>query len=443
MHTYASPHQNPLSPLILCGMILTGLILTACQAGENQSGQSRAGQNQSGEHQASDPAGHPMKEIPDNIADLENLNWFPPDAEPIYDIAFEKTAEFSQVSGDPIGRHIAGVVVDDEERVFIADSERMAVHLFTPQGEWIRSIGRRGDGPGEFRSINSIGVSDDQLFVLHSRHLLSIYDLETLEHLGDQNLDLDQHERQPYWLPWTRDRNLYYQPGQFFVRDDGNLLILFSDDGIGFDNLDVRTYEMSLYDPSQGQYLEHDLLTFDWSGQALIHGEINSILESGSSQLIMMNVPYKRSHRFDYNNGELVLGWTEHLALTIYDSEGTYQRAIFHPVSKIPFRLEDVRGYDGEQAQQALKSDSDQPGTWPAFEDLQVADDGSIWISLFHEQPDLRNWMVLASDGTLLARFTWPAERELMLIKGGRAYLREWEESTGVKQVTSYRYTLQ
>jgi|GEM_PF-1369145 len=442
MHMYASRHQNALSPLILFGIVLTGLILTACQTGENQTGENQTGQNQTGQHQAtSDPAGQPSKEIPDNIADLENLNRFPSDAEPIYEISFEKTAKFSQASGDQIGRRITGVAVD-EERVFIADSERAAVHLFTPLGEWLRSIGSRGDGSSEFGSINGIGVSDDQLFVLHSRHLLSIYNLETLEHLDDQNLDLDQHERQPYWLPWTRDRNLYYQPGQFFVRDDGNLLILFSDDGIGFDNLDVRTYEMSLYDPSEGQYLEHDLLTFDWSGQALIHGEINSILETGSSQMIMMNVPYKRSHRFDFNDGELVLGWTEDLALTIYNDEGAYQRAIYHPVPKIPFSLEDVRGYESEHAQQALRSDSEIPDTWPAFEDLQVADDSRIWISLFHEQPDLRNWMLLESSGELVARFTWPAERDLLQVSDGQVYVLERDEATGRRQVISYRFTL-
>src|SRR5690625_7757480 len=81
MHMYASRHQNALSPLILYSIILTGLILTACQTGENQTGQ-----NQTGQHQAtSDPAGQPSKEIPDNIADLENLNRFPSDAEPIYE----------------------------------------------------------------------------------------------------------------------------------------------------------------------------------------------------------------------------------------------------------------------------------------------------------------------------------------------------------------------
>src|SRR5690625_2765876 len=437
MHMYASRHQNALSPLILYSIILTGLILTACQTGENQTGQ-----NQTGQHQAtSDPAGQPSKEIPDNIADLENLNRFPSDAEPIYEISFEKTAKFSQASGDQIGRRITGVAVD-EERVFIADSERAAVHLFTPLGEWLRSIGSRGDGSSEFGSINGIGVSDDQLFVLHSRHLLSIYNLETLEHLDDQNLDLDQHERQPYWLPWTRDRNLYYQPGQFFVRDDGNLLILFSDDGIGFDNLDVRTYEMSLYDPSEGQYLEHDLLTFDWSGQALIHGEINSILETGSSQMIMMNVPYKRSHRFDFNDGELVLGWTEDLALTIYNDQGAYQRAIYHPVPKIPFRLEDVRGYDGEQAQRALSSDREIPDTCPAFEDLQVADDGWIGISLFHDESDLRNWILLVRRADRAARSTWPAARYLLQVSDGQVFVLERDEALGRRKVVSYQFTL-
>ena len=379
-------------------------------------------------------------DIPEQVAGLENLTQYPANSEPASEIHFEQQAIYGDSADNILGQRIAGVTVDREGRVFIADGDRMTIHIYSADGDWIESIGRRGDGPGEFQSIIDIDVdlSEERLYVLHNRHRLSIYDLGTLGHLRDLNLSLEEQDRHPYWLAWTRDWNLLYEPSHLFVRDDGNLLILFSDSGIGFeDNLDVRTYEMSLYDPSEGRYREHDLLTFDWSGQVLIHDGADG------SRMIMMNVPYKRSHQFDYGAGMWVLGWTEDLALTIYDGEGEYQRAIYYPLSKVPFRLADVQGYDSEQAQQALRQDPELPDSWPAFQDVRVADDGSIWISLFHEQPDLRSWMMLASDGTLIARFTWPSNRELMLVRDGHVYLREWEESTGIQQVTSYQYSLQ
>lgn len=53
----------------------------------------------------------------------------------------------------------------------LAIGDRTAIHVVTPAGRYLWTLGRQGDGPGEFASIAGIGASGDTLLVLDARHL--------------------------------------------------------------------------------------------------------------------------------------------------------------------------------------------------------------------------------------------------------------------------------
>ncbi|WP_291161262.1 6-bladed beta-propeller [Gemmatimonas sp. UBA7669] len=50
----------------------------------------------------------------------------------------------------PIAR-ISGIAVDSGGRIIIADASERTVRIYSSQGELLKSLGRTGDGPGEFR----------------------------------------------------------------------------------------------------------------------------------------------------------------------------------------------------------------------------------------------------------------------------------------------------
>lgn len=50
------------------------------------------------------------------------------------------------------------MAVDDEGRIYILDSGNQRIQVFGPDGKFLRTIGRRGQGPGEFESLNSIDI---------------------------------------------------------------------------------------------------------------------------------------------------------------------------------------------------------------------------------------------------------------------------------------------
>ncbi|MDH3198029.1 MAG: 6-bladed beta-propeller [Candidatus Krumholzibacteria bacterium] len=56
---------------------------------------------------------------------------------------------------------IADIDIDADGLVYLLDSQIAEVKIYTKDGEFVRSIGRQGEGPGEFRFPNALFFTDD------------------------------------------------------------------------------------------------------------------------------------------------------------------------------------------------------------------------------------------------------------------------------------------
>lgn len=65
---------------------------------------------------------------------------------------------------------IAGLAVDAEDRIYVLDREANELRIFTRTGEHVRTVGRAGEGPGEYRNANGlVWLSPDTLVVVDQR----------------------------------------------------------------------------------------------------------------------------------------------------------------------------------------------------------------------------------------------------------------------------------
>ena len=62
-----------------------------------------------------------------------------------------------------------GLAVDVKGRIYVLDSGNGRVQVFDSEGGFLRTIGRRGEGPGEFQSPSSIAVAGGRLLVTGTR----------------------------------------------------------------------------------------------------------------------------------------------------------------------------------------------------------------------------------------------------------------------------------
>jgi hypothetical protein len=66
---------------------------------------------------------------------------------------------------------ILGLTVDALARTFVANGATSSVRVYDRQGQWVRDIGRRGSGPGEFQGLSSPAIWRDSLGVYDSHNL--------------------------------------------------------------------------------------------------------------------------------------------------------------------------------------------------------------------------------------------------------------------------------
>ncbi len=64
----------------------------------------------------------------------------------------------------------ADLKVDDAGNIYVADSRNQRIQVFDATGRYVRTIGRKGQGPGEFMATNSIDFDNEgRLLVLDNR----------------------------------------------------------------------------------------------------------------------------------------------------------------------------------------------------------------------------------------------------------------------------------
>jgi hypothetical protein len=56
---------------------------------------------------------------------------------------------------------VVGVDIDDSGNVYVLDSQHGEIRVFAADGKYLRTIGRRGSGPGEFRNPDGLVIAAD------------------------------------------------------------------------------------------------------------------------------------------------------------------------------------------------------------------------------------------------------------------------------------------
>lgn len=93
-------------------------------------------------------------------------------------LGFEEVVRIGSVDDPDVGFSRIGQVVGDRDgNVYLFEAQEVEIRAYSPAGELLRRMGRRGEGPGEFSGrIGGFGISGDTLWVFDSGHLrLSLF----------------------------------------------------------------------------------------------------------------------------------------------------------------------------------------------------------------------------------------------------------------------------
>jgi hypothetical protein len=89
--------------------------------------------------------------------------------ENIFNLEEELSIGEAEVREEYIFSDIADIAVDREERIYILDSKKSHINVFNKMGEFVKTIGKEGQGPGEMQCPTSLQVTSQNEIIVNDR----------------------------------------------------------------------------------------------------------------------------------------------------------------------------------------------------------------------------------------------------------------------------------
>lgn len=352
-------------------------------------------------------------------------------------IEIVKDRNFGTTEKVVIGK-FSSFAVDEQNRVYIADQDQTTIFAFDSEGNFLKNIGRQGKGPAEFSAISpvtEIKIRQNLLFVpdypdpgAFFPNRMQIFSIEDFSFV--KTVQLIPHNRKKY----EKTLSGYY-PQVIYPIDHNSFIV------------DYRRGSHNYKDsPSYIQYfiLDHSSNIVD--GPILRMPDVKNlgkVVTEGEWKILNLRTfPFFEKSIFTtFNDGKLITARSGDYHLKIRRLDGSEIHSIELPYEKIKLSRENLlKNYKagGNKVHFEMIKEADElPDYWPAVNDIVIDDENRIWVSLFTESEKIFKWQVLDENGKKLAGFTWPADKEIKLVRNQYLYTLE-TDSDGYSIVVRY-----
>lgn len=369
------------------------------------------------------------QDIPDEIKILEHLTLVTVDQGPLHDINLDPIVHFGDSEDFFISRFTV-IAVDDPGNVYIGDGGTNTVHIFSPDGNYTGSIGREGEGPGEFRSLADIKIYNHWLYVMDTRtYRITKFVLESGDVANIFDIPFE---------PTFASGTVAIPSGFYLTEADNEIIIRFNNAIMARETDDDikpvlfgRIFNTYTHTFNEGRVYEFP------DNERLIHRE-------ASGNLLIISPDYMRSSHIIFANDYFIHVWDEHALFKFYDLNRKYMKAIYLPFDKVKVdKNEIIQIYDdaGEPLRSMVRNDKI-PDFYPVLKKTLIDDENRIWAGLFTEQEDKIQWKLISNDGSLIASFEWPHNLNIMKVKNGYVYALETDPETALQILVKYSVSL-
>jgi hypothetical protein len=362
----------------------------------------------------------PEVDIPERFAALDNLVIIQPDGAP-YTLHLEENLYLNQLNEE----HTHGLwalYADQNRNMYWADHHISKIHQYSPDGTYVRSFGRKGQGSGEFDHITWSTVHNNRLLVFeYGPQRVHTFDTDTGEFVESFTL-----EQPPDPVSLSRSSKL-------LVQNDSTMLGI-SDLIMGPQELHDDTLSVFLYG-TDGRLIIPEFFRFRKPG-ALEGTRSGGRFSAGASFTADSDIAVLPG------DGGFVYSHASEPLFTYYDSEGDYQKAFYLKLDPIPLTRDQIN-YAIENSNpmidlgSAVQHARSIPDTWPYWQSFLVSDDGNLWINVFSDPPYGRELWVISPDGSLLARKKFEREGGIRFVDSD--YLYTTSRPDGIFEIRRYQ----
>jgi hypothetical protein len=314
-----------------------------------------------------------------------------------------------------------GIVADSKGNIYILDQKPATIKAYSADGTFLRTIGREGGGPGEFRQWGMLTIARDTL-VQHDPG-----QSRTSTFTTDGAFLRVWRTMCCYSRPLRADDNgLMPIPGSIRIDTTDKKPGLFAGAGFIRYRLDSTVVDSILFPPERERVM--------WRYQKKGNSSIWSIpFTPGSASHL------DRVGRFIWGDQE---EYRFIVSKTGLDTVRIFESAI-GPVTSIPdsLREEQLASYlKGNDVLRNIAKLSDIPTSYPPWTSFTIDGANNIWVLLPGPKGPGSSWDVFTPDGVLLGRVpTTFTEPWRTFWSRDHVYSLEEDEATGSMSIKVYR----
>ncbi|MCJ7564414.1 MAG: 6-bladed beta-propeller [Candidatus Aminicenantes bacterium] len=306
--------------------------------------------------------------------------------------------------------------VDDNENIYIIEIKDQVIKVFGPDGKYIKTIGAKGSGPGEFQTMTYLAVTKDGKLVVmdQTSRRTSLFD--------SSGRFLKSFHWQTYYSGFIMIKSSSYITSEFIYSGDRQFRNLFVKE-VDFNGKEIRSYgEFTTSEPKiirQGKYTTYFSLPV-------------------STDSIFAGDPDRGLFYHCVNNKYII---------DVYDTSGKLLRKIDRPYEPVPFTDKDAKAYRarfGDLTNDFLRKaieEMEMPKVKSVVERMYVDDKGNLWIRTneIKEEEDkiLTAFDIFDSDGYYFAK-VWTAIIPY-IFKKGKMYRMDTDQDTGYQSLKRYK----
>jgi len=334
-------------------------------------------------------------------------------------IEFEEDLEIGS-DKDPDYRfyRVVGIALDSEFNIYVLDSGNQCVQKFDKDGHYLLTIGRKGEGPGEFMSLSSVFIDDKDTLYLSDRRRIQIFDGEGV-----------------YKNSITFENSIY----DFFLDIDGNII----------------TYIIQ----SDEEGSKKHLVKYDKKGKIVKRmAEFSDVQAVQSRNSSGMTVSFKAYHQYNYwpylfpiNEEYFIFSYPSDYVITVVNHKGEVGLKIEKEEPPKPIngaekdfiinRIEEAYERRGRKPPRDVVEASCQfPAHRPFFYGMSVDEAGRIYIRKGRsvlDESDRVELDIFSQDGYYLYNAFLSFNPEI--IKNGFLYDIFTSEETGDVKIKRFR----
>lgn len=310
--------------------------------------------------------------------------------EPIEEIVIEET-------DDLLFGSIGNLNVDGEGRIYVRDNQLLQVVVFDADGNLIKTIGRKGEGPGEFQYVRNLMVEEDGSFYVFDNNLFRV---SYFEYEGDNNW-VYQNQFGVQEISEKYAWSVYKTSDGFLV---GSQMINEND------QVNELTISLTHIDEA-GEILNDEILTYI---------ENQSIVNMGEDFIMIYSIPFSwESSLHITKDNTIYLGKSDSLKINNYDLDGNLINHIENSIRRKEVTSSDLSDQEITGSHPARDFI---PDVHPAYQSFYLDNEDNLWFNLGEFEDGLNTWIMLNDQGELIKSMMMPIEFNAQVFRSNKVY---------------------